>query len=171
MTRCGTNIEAAHIVDEAAGGSNEADNGIPLCFDCHQEVGAYNDLHPRGNKFRPEELRARRNRVYDLVESGDIYRLLLNPDATEEIAFRREQIAKWRAMVVEVARRIDETHESVAVLLDRHPDFASLKPHLSPKTRSEIYDPRTWMAFSTLGAALSYLRDDIEALERRWNVG
>jgi hypothetical protein len=68
--QCGTNIEAAHIIDEAAGGSNEEDNGIPLCFDCHQEVGAYRDSHPKGNKFRPEELRQRRDAVYELVRTG-----------------------------------------------------------------------------------------------------
>lgn len=73
LEQCGTNIEAAHIIDEARGGSNEADNGIPVCFDCHQEIGAYNDSHPRGNKFRPEELKARRDRVYHLVETGVMY--------------------------------------------------------------------------------------------------
>lgn len=70
--QCGINIEAAHIVDEAAGGSNDEDNGIPLCFDCHQEIGSYNDRHPRGNKFRPEELRARRDQVYKLVAEGGL---------------------------------------------------------------------------------------------------
>lgn len=73
LKQCGVNIEAAHIIDEAAGGSNEAENGIPVCFDCHQEIGAYNDTHPRGNKLRPEELKARRDRIYDLVETGVIY--------------------------------------------------------------------------------------------------
>jgi hypothetical protein len=70
--QCGTNIEAAHIIDEASGGSNEEDNGIPLCFDCHQEVGAYRDSHPKGNKFRPDELRHRRDAVYELVRTGSI---------------------------------------------------------------------------------------------------
>lgn len=73
LKQCGTNIEAAHIIDEAAGGTNDADNGIPLCFDCHQEIGGYNDKHPKGNKFRPEELRARRDRIYGFVETGVIY--------------------------------------------------------------------------------------------------
>jgi hypothetical protein len=72
LKQCGINIEAAHIIDEAAGGSNNEENGIPLCFDCHQEVGSYNDRHPRGNKIRPEELRARRDRVYALVAEGRI---------------------------------------------------------------------------------------------------
>ena len=70
--QCGINIEAAHIIDESAGGSNNEDNGIPLCFDCHQEIGSYNDKHPRGNKIRPDELRARRDRVYTLAAEGRI---------------------------------------------------------------------------------------------------
>lgn len=73
LRQCGTNIEAAHIIDETRGGLDDADNGIPVCLDCHQEIGAYNDGHPKGNKFRPQELKARRNRVYHLVESGIIY--------------------------------------------------------------------------------------------------
>ena len=73
LKQCGTNIEAAHIVAEAAGGSNDEDNGIPLCFDCHQETGAYDNKHPKGNKFTVQELKARRNRLYQLVESGALY--------------------------------------------------------------------------------------------------
>ncbi|MCK0144320.1 HNH endonuclease [Arenibacter sp. F26102] len=67
---CGTNIEAAHIIAEADGGSNTDDNGIPLCFDCHQEIGGYDDRHPKGNKFTNIELKTRRDKVYELVENG-----------------------------------------------------------------------------------------------------
>ena len=70
--QCGTRVEAAHIVAESAGGSNEDDNGIPLCFDCHADIGAYNPLHPKGNKFSPSELKSRRNQLYDLVEKGTL---------------------------------------------------------------------------------------------------
>lgn len=75
--QCGTNIEAAHIIDQHAGGSDEEDNGIPVCLDCHQEVGAYNDKHPKGNKFRPKELKGRRDHVYRLVETGVIHARLV----------------------------------------------------------------------------------------------
>jgi hypothetical protein len=73
LKQCNTNIEAAHIIDESKGGSNDADNGIPVCFDCHLAMGAYNDQHPRGNKLREEELKARRDRLYRLVDTGVIY--------------------------------------------------------------------------------------------------
>jgi hypothetical protein len=66
-------MEAAHIIDEAKDGPDDAENGIPVCFDCHQEIGAYNDEHPKGNKFRPDELKARRDHVYHLVETGVIF--------------------------------------------------------------------------------------------------
>src|SRR5882672_9845268 len=88
--QCGTNIEAAHIIDEAAGGSNDEDNGIPLCFDCHQEIGSYNDKHPRGNKIRPDELRARRNRVYTLITNGRID--MLQPANLPQLLDRRLEL-------------------------------------------------------------------------------
>lgn len=42
----------------ADGGPDDIENAIPVCFDCHAEIHSYNDRHPRGRKFRPEELRA-----------------------------------------------------------------------------------------------------------------
>lgn len=36
------------------------------------EIGAYRDSHPRGNKFRADELRSRRDKVYELVKAGQI---------------------------------------------------------------------------------------------------
>jgi hypothetical protein len=70
--QCGTRIEAAHIVAEADSGSNDDENAIPLCFDCHEEIGSYNPRHPKGNKFTAEELLQRRDALYQLVEKGVI---------------------------------------------------------------------------------------------------
>ena len=62
---CGVNIEVDHIVPESENGPDELDNAIPLCFDCHSEAHRYNPDHPRGNKFKPDELKARREQVYE----------------------------------------------------------------------------------------------------------
>lgn len=70
-------MEAAHIVDEHRGGSDDEENGIPLCFDCHAEVGRYNDKHPKGNKYTPWELKRRRDRFYEFVESGALFRQII----------------------------------------------------------------------------------------------
>jgi hypothetical protein len=59
---CGVGIEVAHI--DARGGNN-IDNAIPLCFDCHTEIGHYNPNHPKGRKYNKAELKTRRNQVYE----------------------------------------------------------------------------------------------------------
>ena len=62
---CEILIELHHIVPKSEGGTDDEDNAIPLCFDCHAKVGHYNDLAPRGTKFKPEELKKRREQVYE----------------------------------------------------------------------------------------------------------
>jgi hypothetical protein len=58
---CGVKIEIHHIEPVADGGADSADNAIPVCFECHAEIQLYNDRHPRGRKFRPDELRLHRD--------------------------------------------------------------------------------------------------------------
>jgi len=53
---CGVKIETDHIVPRDEGGQSTIDNAIAVCFECHAEIHSYNDRHPRGRKFRPEEL-------------------------------------------------------------------------------------------------------------------
>jgi hypothetical protein len=55
-------METDHIIQEADGGPDKIDNAIAVCFECHAEIHCYNDNHPRGRKFRPEELRMHRER-------------------------------------------------------------------------------------------------------------
>lgn len=62
---CGVNIEVHHLVPENQGGTDDLDNAIPLCFDCHSEVMRYNQEHPRGTKYKQDELRPRREQVYE----------------------------------------------------------------------------------------------------------
>lgn len=53
---CGVKIETDHIVPIEQGGTDDIENAIPVCFECHAEIHSYNNTHPRGRKFRPEEL-------------------------------------------------------------------------------------------------------------------
>jgi|GEM_PF-3775301 len=68
----GVGIEVHHIVQEADGGSNQIDNAIALCFDCHCAAGHYNPRHPRGTKFSPDELKVHRERWHSIVASGNV---------------------------------------------------------------------------------------------------
>jgi hypothetical protein len=51
-------METDHIVPRDDCGTDEIANAIPVCFECHAEIHSYNDQHPRGRKFQPEELRS-----------------------------------------------------------------------------------------------------------------
>lgn len=53
---CGVKIELHHINPIGNNGADTIDNAIPVCFECHAEIQLYNDAHPRGRKFRAEEL-------------------------------------------------------------------------------------------------------------------
>jgi hypothetical protein len=50
-------MEIHHIIPKSEGGQDTEENGIPLCFDCHAEVGAYDPKHPKGRRFTPSELK------------------------------------------------------------------------------------------------------------------
>jgi hypothetical protein len=60
----GRNLEIHHIEPQAAGGSGEADNGIPVCYDCHAEIESQSNM---GRKFSAAELRGHRNNWFAVV--------------------------------------------------------------------------------------------------------
>lgn len=64
----GSNIEIAHIEPRKRSdvtNVDNIDNAIPLCFECHSEIGKYNREHPKGNKYRIRELKSRRDQIYE----------------------------------------------------------------------------------------------------------
>jgi hypothetical protein len=63
---CGVKIETDHIVLRDDGGSDEIQNAIPVCFECHADIHAYNDRHPRGRKFLPDELHRHKEQWLEL---------------------------------------------------------------------------------------------------------
>jgi hypothetical protein len=54
---CGVKIETDHITPLDEDGDDSIENAIPVCFECHAEIHSYNDRHPRGRKFQPEEMK------------------------------------------------------------------------------------------------------------------
>jgi len=62
---CGVDIEVHHIVPEGDGGDNDIGNAIPLCFTCHAKVHHYSQKAGLGTKFKPDELKQRRDQVYE----------------------------------------------------------------------------------------------------------
>ncbi len=66
---CGVKIETDHMTQAADGGSDSIDNAIPVCFECHAEIHSYNDQHPRGRKFRAEELRRQKEQWLEVCRT------------------------------------------------------------------------------------------------------
>jgi len=44
---------------------SKQDSAIPLCFDCHGEIGRYAAKHPKGLRYNKDELKQRREQVYE----------------------------------------------------------------------------------------------------------
>jgi len=62
-------METDHIIPASEGGPDTIDNAIPVCFECHAEIHSYNDNHPRGRKFLPNELRAHKEQWLQICSS------------------------------------------------------------------------------------------------------
>lgn len=65
----GQKMELHHIKQVADGGEDTIDNCIPLCLDCHADVGAYNPRHPKGRKYTEVELKGHRDKYYALFSN------------------------------------------------------------------------------------------------------
>lgn len=104
---CGSKIELDHMHPGGEGGDNAIENAIPLCFECHAEVHAYNDKHPRGRKFSAEELRGHKEQWLAICRE--------RPDAL--IATAREvEVGPLNALIdeLEFNRVICNTHRTRA---------------------------------------------------------
>jgi len=66
---CGVKIETDHLVPRVEGGTDDIDNCLPVCWLSHAEIHSYNDQHPRGRKFRPEELRAHKDQWLEICST------------------------------------------------------------------------------------------------------
>ncbi len=66
---CGVKMETDHILPKAEGGTSDIDNAIAVCFECHAEIHSYNPKHPRGRKFRTEELRKHKEQWLELCKT------------------------------------------------------------------------------------------------------
>jgi hypothetical protein len=69
---CGTKIELHHIKPSSEGGADTYENCIPLCFDCHADVRAYDPKHPKGKKYTESELKRHRDAWYAKIEKGEV---------------------------------------------------------------------------------------------------
>jgi hypothetical protein len=93
-------------------------------------------------------------------------------------------ILKWRQMVHDILQEYEVNQQadpdavrnrrsSVAALLEKQPDFASLMAELKRRQSpviTEIYAPRTFIGGTTIPSNLSLLRDEIESIAEEWDI-
>ncbi len=77
----GTKIEIHHIIQKADGGSDDFDNAIPLCLECHADMGKTDAHHPGRKAYPPSELKRHRENWYKRV--ADNTPVLPDEDAEE----------------------------------------------------------------------------------------
>jgi len=66
---CGFKMETDHITPVGKDGSDDVDNAIPVCLECHAEIHCYNPAHPRGRKYTEEELREHKRQWLHICEN------------------------------------------------------------------------------------------------------
>ncbi|HHV63782.1 MAG TPA: HNH endonuclease [Peptococcaceae bacterium] len=67
---CGSKIVLHHIIQKEDGGEDTYENCIPLCFDCHAEIKAYNHKYPNGMAYSESELKKHRDNWYLKVKAS-----------------------------------------------------------------------------------------------------
>jgi hypothetical protein len=111
---CGVKIEIDHIVQQADQGSDAYENAIPVCFECHAEIHSYNPRHPRGRKFRPEELRAHRDQWISICKD--------HPDIFRRGAAARAEVGPLQALIDEL-----EFNAAVSAVPPAHERYCPFK--------------------------------------------
>lgn len=100
-------MELDHMIPKADDGPDTIDNAIPVCFECHAEIHAYNDRHPRGRKLKPEELRLHKEQWLDLCRTSAQFLASIPP---------RTDVGPIQALIDEL-----EFNRAVAALADDVP--------------------------------------------------
>jgi len=127
----GQKIEIHHILQPQEGGTDEAENGIPLCFDCHYDVKAYNDSHPRGRKYRPSELRKLRDQWFALVAQGGT--AILESPTSSSSSGQRISIEGNNVIAITAGRDLNYNTRKVI-----RPVFTPGPQHVSPEQARAI---------------------------------
>ena len=134
---CGTHIELHHIKQRAHGGEDTYENCIPLCLDCHADVGRYNDDHPKGTKYSEKELRQRRDLFYKEIKEGK------HCTISEEVAEHFDEIQKILKGLFRVKQdAIGIPQECIGLLVS----YDSLRNNVENCTPEQVDEIVRWLA-------------------------
>lgn len=88
----------------------------------------------------------------------------------DEKSRKRQLISDWRQMIIEIAREAREPNE-IRALLQSHPAFLSLEPHLTEEARRSAYARNFTVASGvTVPYSLHVIKEDINRIEKSWGL-
>lgn len=86
----------------------------------------------------------------------------------QKLAYRRELVRKWRAMLAEAAKEdLERDDTRILAILERHEDFYSLTNHVDSNHYPEY---RKRHASLDVPVFHRYLADQISRIEREWDL-
>lgn len=99
----GLRMECHHIKHVSEGGTDEFDNCIPLCLECHADMRSYDHHHPKGTKYTHKELKSHRDAWYRAVESGNHLKrdatFASSPNVVVVITEHKQEVGAFSATV------------------------------------------------------------------------
>lgn len=117
---CGSHMELHHIKQVADGGDDTYDNCIPLCFDCHADVKAYNPKHPKGRQYTESELKRHRDSWYSKISSGEVASQQDTKVSTKSKTNKNIPTLKYTVVKEQMPEDISEQY-----FIDEYPDLVS----------------------------------------------
>lgn len=83
---------------------------------------------------------------------------------------KRELIADWRKMLLEVEATAESSDKTIGHLLQLHPKFSALEPHLTEEGRSIVYRRNFTASSSALSHPTLVLMEEIARIEKLWEL-
>ncbi len=121
---CGPHIELHHIHQHADGGEDTFENCIPLCFNCHADMGKRDSHHPKGKGYSERELIAHRDNWYSMYQKG------LAPS----------EVSQTKKQYNEIRKSVSEALTLYANRYHNPLDIADLPNHALPASYIEASD-------------------------------
>lgn len=138
---CGRKMELHHIKQRTYDGEDSFENCIPLCFDCHADMGKADPKHPKGKHYSENELRLHRDNWYAKVASG--------------LAFASEDIS---VADKELFQAICSAFNDTAQRWMRDEDLSGIHPMRCFEALEELLFKAKDPAFEFLNSELEYHR-------------
>jgi hypothetical protein len=129
-------MQIHHIDPNAAGGSGDYENGIPVCLDCHAEIESKSNM---GRSFSPEELKLHRDRWLDTISKQP--EVLLRSSETQKEAGPLEALhSEMEFNRVAVGGARDDAFPPLAVKQFERAIATNALSALDEMTRGDIQD-------------------------------